>query len=72
MPRWGPSVRAEVREFFDRMWPNAKIGEMWGDPAMFYGGGYEGEDAEDLSWMQEFGKAFGKKVRPRPAPRATG
>jgi hypothetical protein len=56
----------EVREFFDRMWPTATVGELWGDPAGFYGGGYGGEAAEDLAWMQEFGRTFGKKVKPSP------
>jgi hypothetical protein len=56
----------EVREFFSRMWPNATIGELFGDPAAFYGGGEGGEHAEDLSWMQEFSRAFGKKVRSAP------
>jgi hypothetical protein len=55
-----------AREYFDRRWPKAKIGEIWGDPAAFYGGGYGGEHAEDLSWAQEFGLAFGKKVKPSP------
>jgi hypothetical protein len=56
----------EVREYFDRMWPHGKVGELWGDPAGFYGGGEGGEQAEDLAWMQEFGRAFGRKVRPSP------
>jgi hypothetical protein len=60
----------EAREFFDRMWPTATVGELWGDPAGFHGGGYGGE-AEDLAWMQEFGRTFGKKVKPRRS-RATG
>jgi hypothetical protein len=48
----------EVREYFDRMWPNGKVGDLWGDPAGFYGGGYGGEAAEDLAWMQEFRARF--------------
>lgn len=56
----------ELREFFDRMWPKAKVGELWGDPAGFHGGGYDGDKAEDLAWMQSLGRAFGRKVRPAP------
>jgi hypothetical protein len=55
----------EVRAFFDRMWPNAKVGDIWGDPSGFYGG-FEGEAAEDRAWMVSFGHAFGKKVRAAP------
>jgi hypothetical protein len=57
----------EVREYFERMWPNARIGELWGDPAGFHGGSYEGDDADNLAWMQDFGRAFGKKVKAAPA-----
>jgi hypothetical protein len=68
LAKMGPKAFGkEVRAYVDRMWPNAKIGDVWGDPAGFHGGGYEGEDAENLAWMQDFGKAFGKKVRPAPA-----
>jgi hypothetical protein len=68
LEKMGPKQFGRLaREFFDRKWPNAKVGEIWGDPAGFYGGGYGGEAAEDLSWMQEFGQAFGKKVKSAPA-----
>jgi hypothetical protein len=53
----------ECREFFNRMWPSAKVGEIFGDPAGFYGAGDSGED---LAWMQEFGRAFGQRVRSAP------
>jgi hypothetical protein len=52
-----------AREFVDRMWPKATLGEIWGDPAMFYG---EGDSGEDLAWAQEFSRVFGKKVRSAP------
>jgi hypothetical protein len=52
-----------AREYFDRMWPNAKVGDLWGDPAMFYGAGDSGED---LAWAQE----FAKRVRQEGAVRA--
>jgi hypothetical protein len=55
----------EVREYIDRMWPKAKVGELWADPAAFFGGS-EGEDAEDKAWIDEFAEKFGKKVRPAP------
>jgi hypothetical protein len=67
LERMGPTAFGrEVREYFDRMWPNAKVGDLWGDPAGFYGGGYGGEKDEDLAWMQDFGRAFGRKVRAAP------
>jgi hypothetical protein len=59
----------ECREYFDRMWPHGKVGEIWGDPAGFFGGGYGGEADEDLAWMQEFGRGFGKSVRSAPGTR---
>jgi hypothetical protein len=72
LAKMGPrAFGRECRAYVDRMWPTAKIGEIWGDPAGFFGGGYGGSADEDLAWMQEFAKGFGKKVRPRPAPRAT-
>jgi hypothetical protein len=57
------------REYFDLMWPHGRVGEIWGDPACFYGGGEGGEAAEDLTWIQEFSRAFGKKVRSAPGTR---
>jgi hypothetical protein len=67
LARMGPRQFGRmVREFFDRMWPHGTVGELWGDPAGFHGGGYGGEAAEDLAWMQEFGRTFGKKVKPSP------
>jgi hypothetical protein len=44
----------------------AKVGEIFGDPAGFYGGYEGGEHAEDLAWMQEFGRAFGKRCKAAP------
>jgi hypothetical protein len=68
--KMGPKQHArEVREFINRMWPKAKVGDIFGDPAGFYGGGEGGEAAEDLAWMQEWGRAFGKKVKAAPGTR---
>jgi hypothetical protein len=67
LAKMGPrAFGRECRDYFDRMWPTAKVGDLWGDPAGFFGGGYGGEADEDLAWMQEFGRTFGKKVRPAP------
>jgi hypothetical protein len=67
LEKMGPrAFGRECRQYFDRMWPTAKIGETWGDPAGFFGGGYGGDADEDLAWMQEFAKGFGKKVRAAP------
>lgn len=62
LQKLGPTSFAKsAREFFDRNFPNAIIGDIWGDPA-----GFDGGDDEDLAWMQKFAKEFGKKVRPAP------
>jgi hypothetical protein len=55
------SFARECRSFIDRAFPNARIGDVWGDPA-----GFDGGDEEDLAWMQKFSREFGKKVRPAP------
>jgi hypothetical protein len=63
LAKLGPtSFAREVRAFLNRNWPRARIGDLWGDPAMFYGG-----DDEDLSWAMLFGKEFKVKVKPAPA-----
>ncbi|HEX5213273.1 MAG TPA: hypothetical protein VFW22_16230 [Pseudolabrys sp.] len=51
----------ECRQFAGEMWPHAKIGRVFGDPA-----GFDGGDEEDLAWMLKFGKSFG--VKPKPSP----
>lgn len=62
LAKLGPTVFARAaREFVADKWPKAKLGQVWGDPAMFYGG-----DEEDLSWAQLFSKEFKIKVRPAP------
>ncbi|HEX8400513.1 MAG TPA: hypothetical protein VF628_02290 [Allosphingosinicella sp.] len=62
LSKLGPTAFARVaREFVDRRWPGARFGELWGDPAAFFGG-----DDEDLSWAQTFGKEFGLRVKPSP------
>jgi hypothetical protein len=62
LAKLGPTNFArEAREFMDRHYPKSRIGEIWGDPAAFYGG-----DDEDLSWALTFGKEFKKRVKPSP------
>jgi hypothetical protein len=62
LEKMGPtSFAREARRFFDQRYPNSIVGDIWGDPAIFYGG-----DDEDLSWAQAFAKEFKKRIRPAP------
>lgn len=62
LEQMGPKTFAKLcRQHLDQHWPDLKLHEVVGDPAMFYG-----EHGDDLSWASEFGKEFGKKVKPSP------
>lgn len=62
LERMGPIAFArECRRFIAERWPNARIGDLWFDPAAFYG-----EHDEDLAWATTFAKEFGAKVKPSP------
>jgi hypothetical protein len=70
-PRWGRASSArKCREYFDRMWPNAKVGEI-GATRRASTAAATAASAEDLAWMQEFGRASARRSAPRRGPRAT-
>jgi hypothetical protein len=55
----------EARRWVNAMFPNAKLGEVWGDEAAFYGG-FSDKHEEDIAWVEGFSKTFRLKVKPAP------
>lgn len=66
LTKMGPvAFGLEARRWVNAMFPNAKLGECWGDEAAFYGD-FSSQNEEDIAWAVAFGKAFGVKVKPAP------